>query len=132
MHRSGFFRTMALTAAVALTLIGAAGPRAGIASTAPRAGVTISVAFSGGYVFDTNSEAPIYWASIKKQFEQRYPGDHLTLINIPGTDEQETTKLNLMLRSASTAPDVMQIPTAPLGAIAAGGYLQPLNAYVAS
>ncbi|HZS89752.1 MAG TPA: extracellular solute-binding protein [Chloroflexota bacterium] len=129
MHRSGFVRTLALSAVVTLSLVAAVGPRAGYASSAA-AGTTISVAYSSQYVFDTNAAAPVWWGSIKKQYEKRYPGSHLTLIGIPGSDVDEVTKLNLMLRSASTTPDVMQIPTGPLGAIAAGGYLEPLNKYV--
>src|SRR5690349_9488339 len=119
MHRSGFARTVGLSAVVTLSLIIVGGPRTGLASAPARhtgAGVTISVAYSSEYVFDTSAAAPVWWKSIKKQYEQRYPGEHLTLVPIPGSDVDETTKLNLMLRSASTTPDVMQIPTAPLGA----------------
>src|SRR5262249_2477450 len=135
MHRSGFVRTIALSAAVTLSLIVAAGPRAGLASAPARhagAGVTFSVAYSSEYVFDTSAAAPVWWKSIKKQYEQRYPGNHLRLVPIPGSDVDETTKLNLMVRSASTTPDVMQIPTAPLGAMAAVGYLESSNKYVQS
>lgn len=135
MCRSSLVRSLALSGVVTVVLVTAVGPRTGSASSPAnqsRAGVTISVAYSSEYVFDTSAAAPIWWRSIKKQYEQRYPGNHLTLIPIPGSDFDETTKLNLMLRSASTTPDVMQIPTAPLGAIAAGGYLEPLNKYVQS
>jgi multiple sugar transport system substrate-binding protein len=124
-------RRFALSGVIPAVLIASVGPRTANVSNAA-SGVTISVAYSSEYVFDTSAAAPIYWASIKKQYEQMYPGNKLTLIAIPGSDTDEVTKLNLMVRSSSTTPDVMQIPTGPLGAIAAGGYLQPLNSLVSS
>src|SRR5579864_2074380 len=135
MFKSGLFRSLALAAAITLVLIAAVGPHTGNASSPsshPRAGVTISVVYSETYLFDATPLAKAWWSSIKKQFEKRYPGDHLTLIPEQGTDEDETSKVNLMLRSASTTPDVLSLPTAPIGAMAASSYLQPLNSYVAT
>jgi len=135
MHRSGLIRSLTGAVIVTLLLVASTGPRVSSASTVPQgayAGVTISVVYSQTYLFDGTPQAIAWWKSIKKQFEQRYPGSHLTLIPEQGTDEDEVSKINLMLRSPSTTPDVLSIPTAPVGAMAAAGYLQPLNSLVAN
>jgi multiple sugar transport system substrate-binding protein len=134
MYRSGLLRTLALSTVVTLVLILMVGPghsRASAPASHARAGVTISVVYSQTYLFDDTPHAIAWWKSIKQQFEKRYPGDHLTLIPEQGTDEDEVSKINLMLRSPATTPDVLSIPTAPVGAMAAAGYLEPLNSYVA-
>ena len=133
--RSRLARMLALASAASLALITAVGPRFSSASSparAPYAGITISVVYSQTYLFDGTADAIAWWKSIKQQFEKLYPGSHLTLVPEQGTDEDEVSKINLMLRSASTTPDVLSIPTAPVGAMAVSGYLQPLNSYVAT
>ncbi len=53
-------------------------------------------------------------------------------MDVAGADVDEVVKVNLMLRSAATTPDVLSIPTSPVGALAVSGYLEPLNRYVAT
>src|SRR5207245_4616382 len=135
MYRSALLRSLALSTVVTLILIVAVGPRSSHASSPAgnaRAGVTISVVYSQTYLFDATPMAIAWWKTIKKQFDARYRGSHLTLIPEQGTDEDEVSKINLMLRSPATTPDVLSIPTAPVGALAAAGYLEPLNRFVAA
>src|SRR5437764_10565198 len=108
MYRSGLWRSLAVSTVVTLILIAALGPRSSHASApagSARAGVTISIVYSETYLFDATPMAKVWWANIKKQFDQRYPGDHLRLIPEQGTDEDEVSKINLMLRSPATTPD---------------------------
>lgn len=126
-------RRLAISIAAFLILVGAAVPRVTSASSERHpagAGGTISVVYSSGYLFDADSQAAAFWASIKKQFEKQNPGSTLNLVPEPGLDTDELNKINLMLRSSSTAPDVLSIPTYPVGSLVQSGYLAPLNSYV--
>jgi multiple sugar transport system substrate-binding protein len=95
-------------------------------------GTTISVVESRTYLFDSSALADRWWAGIKKEFEAKNPGVTLNVIAEPGLDIDEVNKINLMLRSQSTTPDVLSIPDWAVGGIAASSYLEPLNSYVAT
>lgn len=130
MRSPGFIRLVSVSVTTALILVSAVGARSTSASP-PRAGATISVVYSASYLFDDDSQATAFWQDIKKQFEKASPGNHLTLIPEPGLDVDELNKINLMLRLPETTPDVLSIPTYPIGSMAFSGFLQPLNSYVA-
>jgi multiple sugar transport system substrate-binding protein len=133
MYRSPLARklTTSLTAAAVLLAIAIPGAtRASSTRSHSHAGATISVVYSASYLFDADPQATAFWGSIKQQFEKRYPGNHLTLIPEPGLDVDELNKINLMLRLPQTTPDVLSIPTYPIGSMSQSGFLAPLNSYV--
>ncbi len=129
------YRGRAASIAGVLALLCSLSAHTGQASTPAHSsdsGVTISVAYSANYLFDSSTTATVWWKHVKTQFEARYPGTHLRLIGVGGTDVDEVDKVNLMLRAPTTSPDVLSIPTSPVGAMAASGYLAPLNRDVAT
>ena len=70
-------------------------------------GTTISVAYSAQQEFNSNPQAIEWFAMLKKQFEAAHPGVTVKLIPIAGSQTDYQTKVRLMLRSPSTAPDVI-------------------------
>src|SRR5579871_1607871 len=119
-----------LAAALAAVLVGAATS----SGSAKRAGPTgtISLVFSETYEFDTKQLGDQWYGSIKKQFEKQYPGAHLNLIPVQGTDFDEQKKIDLLLRSPSTSPDVISLETPSVGPLVQSGYLLGLNSDVNS
>jgi multiple sugar transport system substrate-binding protein len=98
-------------------------------STSQAAGTrSISFAFQdfGGPTFMT-------WATgLKKQFERQNPGVTVNLIPIEAPENDYYTKLDLMQRSSSTAPDVLYEDTFLIKSDVAAGYLLPLNSRLKS
>lgn len=133
MQRFNPARHRIASAIIALLLIAASG--LGAAPTQARHAAdstTISVVESRTYLFDDASLADKWWAGIKKEFEAKNPGVTLKVIPEAGSDVDEVNKINLMLRSPSTTPDVLSIPDWAVGGISAASYLEPLNTYVAT
>ncbi len=76
-------------------------------SDAVPSGTTISIAYSSEQEFNSNPQAAQWFSMLKKQFEAAHKGVTLKLIPIPGSQTNYQTKIRLMLRSASTAPDII-------------------------
>ena len=109
---------------IALLLVAASGLGAGPTQARhAAANTTISVVESRTYLFDAPALADKWWAAVKKEFEAKNPGVTLNVIPEPNTDIDEVNKINLMLRSPSTTPDVVSIPDWAVGGMAAAGYL---------
>ncbi len=72
-----------------------------------------------------------YLADIKKQFEKANPGKKVELVPIKAPDSEYYTKLQQMLRSAKTAPDLVYEDTFLINSDITSGYLKPLDAYLA-
>ncbi|MEU1166510.1 extracellular solute-binding protein, partial [Streptomyces sp. NPDC005921] len=72
-----------------------------------------------------------YLADIKKQFEKEYPGKKVELVPIKATDSEYYTKLQQMLRSPRTAPDLVYEDTFLINSDITSGYLKPLDSYLA-
>jgi multiple sugar transport system substrate-binding protein len=70
-------------------------------------GTTVSIAYSSEQEFNSNPQAAQWFAMLKKSFEAAHPGVTVKLIPIPGSQTSYKTKVRLMLRSASTAPDIV-------------------------
>jgi multiple sugar transport system substrate-binding protein len=70
-----------------------------------------------------------YLADIKKQFEKANPGKKAELVPIKAPDSEYYTKLQQMLRSAKTAPDLVYEDTFLINSDITSGYLKPLDAY---
>lgn len=62
-----------------------------------------------------------------KAFEKDHPGVTVKLEPIEASENDFYTKIDLMMKSASTAPDVVTEDTFLINADGSAGYLQPLN-----
>ena len=72
-----------------------------------------------------------YLADIKKQFEKANPGKKVELVPIKAPDSEYYTKLQQMLRSSKTAPDLVYEDTFLINSDITSGYLKPLDPYLA-
>ncbi|WP_105970806.1 extracellular solute-binding protein [Streptomyces geranii] len=72
-----------------------------------------------------------YLADIKKQFENENPGKKAELVPIKAPDSEYYTKVQQMLRSPKTAPDLVYEDTFLINSDITSGYLKPLDAYLA-
>ena len=68
---------------------------------------------------------------VKKEYEAAHKGTTVKLVPIQAAENDYYTKLSLMNRSASTAPDVLYEDTFLIKSDAQAGYLAPLDSYVA-
>ncbi|MEU6450578.1 extracellular solute-binding protein [Streptomyces sp. NPDC046979] len=71
-----------------------------------------------------------YLADIKKQFEKANPGKKVELVPIKAPDSEYYTKLQQMLRSPKTAPDLVYEDTFLINSDITSGYLKPLDPYL--
>jgi multiple sugar transport system substrate-binding protein len=92
----------------------------------------VTVLYSNNYVFNSTDLAKKWWTNINKEWKQKYPNVKLNLVGTGGTDTDEMNKAALLFRSASTSPDVIQLPTTYTSQFGGSGYLLPLDKYVAS
>ncbi|MDT0474965.1 extracellular solute-binding protein [Streptomyces sp. DSM 41014] len=72
-----------------------------------------------------------YLADVKRQFEKKYPGKKVDLVPIKAPDSEYYTKLQQMLRSPKTAPDLVYEDTFLINSDITSGYLKPLDGYLA-
>ena len=68
---------------------------------------------------------------VKKEYEKAHPGYSVQLEPIQADENDYYTKLNLMNRSSSTAPDVLYEDTFLVNSDIKAGYLAPIDSYVA-
>jgi len=92
---------------------------------------TIKVAYGSDYVFLSPEVADQWWHKVAADFEAANPGKKVELIPIPGGFSDIVSKLNLLYRNPSTAPDVAEIPDENLAGWVASEYLLPLDDYLA-
>ncbi|MEV5614051.1 extracellular solute-binding protein [Streptomyces sp. NPDC052225] len=71
-----------------------------------------------------------YLAAMKKQFEKANPGKKVELVPIKAPDSEYYTKLQQMLRSPKTAPDLVYEDTFLINSDITSGYLKPLDPYL--
>lgn len=69
---------------------------------------------------------------VKDQFEKQNPGAKINLVPIKASENDYYTKLGLMQRSSSTAPDVVYEDTFLINSDVDAGYLTPLDDYLKS
>ncbi|MFF7871853.1 extracellular solute-binding protein [Streptomyces qaidamensis] len=72
-----------------------------------------------------------YLADIVEQFEKAHPGKKVELVPIKAPDSEYYTKLQQMLRSPKTAPDLVYEDTFLINSDITSGYLKPLDPYLA-
>ncbi|MFF0588170.1 extracellular solute-binding protein [Streptomyces sp. NPDC003781] len=71
-----------------------------------------------------------YLGDIKKQFEKANPGKKVELVPIKAPDSEYYTKLQQMLRSPKTAPDLVYEDTFLINSDITSGYLKPIDEYL--
>ncbi|MFC6061275.1 extracellular solute-binding protein [Streptomyces ochraceiscleroticus] len=71
-----------------------------------------------------------YLAGMKKEFEKANPGKQVKLVPIKAPDSEYYTKLQQMLRSPKTAPDLVYEDTFLINSDITSGYLKPLDPYL--
>ncbi len=71
-----------------------------------------------------------YLADIKEQFEKANPGKKVEFVPIKAPDSEYYTKLQQMLRSPKTAPDLVYEDTFLINSDITSGYLKPLDPYL--
>ena len=69
---------------------------------------------------------------IAPEFEKQHPGVKVSLEDVKAPENQYYSKLDLMMSSRSTAPDVVMEDTFLVSADESAGYLLPLTKYVQS
>ncbi|MCQ4080462.1 extracellular solute-binding protein [Streptomyces sp. RB6PN25] len=73
-----------------------------------------------------------YLALVKSKFEKEYPGKHVDLIPVTAAENDYYTKIEQMMRSPRTAPDLVYEDTFLINSDIKAGYLKPLDSYVNS
>lgn len=73
-----------------------------------------------------------WWKKVQQQLQSTNPNIKLKLEPIIADEGSYYTKIDLMLRSASTAPDIVREDSFLIGSDATAGYLQPLESYLNS
>ncbi|MEU4658864.1 extracellular solute-binding protein [Streptomyces sp. NPDC023723] len=72
-----------------------------------------------------------YLDGVRKQFEKANPGKKVELVPIKAPDSEYYTKVQQMLRSPKTAPDLVYEDTFLINSDITSGYLKPLDDYLA-
>ncbi|MFJ7046995.1 extracellular solute-binding protein [Streptomyces sp. NPDC101112] len=72
-----------------------------------------------------------FLGDVKKQFEKANPGKKVKLVPIKAPDSEYYTKVQQMLRSPKTAPDLVYEDTFLINSDITSGYLKPLDDYLA-
>jgi multiple sugar transport system substrate-binding protein len=73
-----------------------------------------------------------WWQNVQKQLAVSDPNIKLKLEPIIASEGDYYTKIDLMMRSASTAPDIVREDSFLIGSDASAGYLAPLDSYLNS
>jgi multiple sugar transport system substrate-binding protein len=73
-----------------------------------------------------------WWQNVQKQLAVSDPNIKLKLEPIIASEGDYYTKIDLMMRSASTAPDIVREDSFLIGSDATAGYLAPLDGYLNS
>ncbi|MBE8472699.1 extracellular solute-binding protein [Streptomyces justiciae] len=122
--------TAALPPLLAATLIATAALTTACSSSSGSDPDTLKVSFKQS----TDNSIKVmdeYLADIKEQFEKKYPGKKVELIPIKAPDSEYYTKVQQMLRSPKTAPDLVYEDTFLINSDITSGYLKPLDPYLA-
>jgi multiple sugar transport system substrate-binding protein len=73
-----------------------------------------------------------WWQNVQKQLAVSNPNIKLKLEPIIASEGDYYTKIDLMMQSASTAPDIVREDSFLIGSDATAGYLAPLDSYLNS
>ena len=114
---------LAVTAVLAVGTLTACGSGAGDDKN------TLEIAFPK----DTNNKVTLrddYIKYVAKQFEKAHPGKKVKLVPIQASQQDYYTKIQQMMRSPKTAPDLVYEDTFLIKSDIKSGYLQPLDPYL--
>jgi multiple sugar transport system substrate-binding protein len=90
-------------------------------------GTTLKIAYQK---FGAFTQMDAHMRMVKKQYEKAHPKIKVELEPIQADENSYYTKLNLMSRSASTAPDVLYEDTFLVNSDISAGYLAPVDSYL--
>ena len=121
-----------LPAVAACALAAATLAVAAAASHSRAASVSVSIAYTSTQEFNSTQQAKDWFAMLKADFEKAHPGVTVKLIPIGGSYNDFVNKINLMLRSSSTTPDVIHEGTPAVAEQVAAKQLAPLDSYLKS
>ena len=133
MRRRDLFKATAGLAALGVAGCGSSNNSPGASSSGGGASPgsvtagTIKVAYQK---FGNFTQMDTMFTNVKTDFEAKFAGSTLELIPIQAAENDYYTKLALMNRSASTAPDLMYEDTFMVRSDVAAGYLAPLDSYL--
>lgn len=85
---------------------------------------TISVAY---HRYGNSTQVDALMQRVKQQYEQANPGKHVSLDPVVAPEGEYLSKLQLRMRSAKTAPDVLYEDSFTVNSDVAAGYLAPLD-----
>ncbi len=122
--RSRLITAAALTAATSLALTACGSDSSGSSAK------SIKVVYWQN-LDSTNKLQANYLATMVKDFTAANPGTKVNLVPVTASENDYYTKIQLMMRSPATAPDLVYEDTALINSDIAGGYLKPLDAYTA-
>ncbi|GGM57951.1 sugar ABC transporter substrate-binding protein [Longimycelium tulufanense] len=77
--------------------------------------------------YGTGIQLDQHLQQVKKTFEQDNPGTEIELVPVVAPENEYLSKVQLMLRSPRTAPDVLYEDSYNVNADVAAGYLHPLD-----
>lgn len=133
---TGFWLTRKVRVAIVCLFLAGAG--LGVAACGGSSGSTsngkivLKVAWGSTFVFLTPQLATKWWGTVAREFEKQHPNVTVQQVPIPGGYTDIVTKLNLLYRSPSTAPDVAELPAGQMGSWVSSGYLLPIDKYLPS
>jgi multiple sugar transport system substrate-binding protein len=122
--RTRVLAAVAVTAATALTATACGAGSSGD-------GKSIKVAY-WQHLNASNKQQTAFLKDKVTAFKKAHPGTSVKLIPITASEKDYSTKIQLMMRSPSTAPDLVMEDTAFIHSDIASGYLKPLDSYVHS
>ncbi len=125
--RRGFALAVVLAIGIVLALAGCGGSGGGATANGKK---VLRVAYGSDFVFLTPQKGAKWWGTVAKEFEAQHPNVTVQFTPIPGGYSDIVTKLNLLYRSSSTAPDVAELPQGQFGSWVSSGYLLPLDKYL--
>lgn len=116
---------LALPAAVSLGVMGAMA-----SSASAQEKVIFKVAYSCDYAPISTTLCNAWWDKMSTDFEAENPGVQVQKIQLPGSFVDMENKISLLLRSPSTAPDLLEVFDQDESLWSGSGYFLPLNSYL--
>jgi multiple sugar transport system substrate-binding protein len=94
--------------------------------------ITLKVAYPGDFEPATPDLGKAWWNDIIAQFTKKHPNVKIEVQAVPGGFSDSESKIALLFKSKSTAPDIVGLADLNYGQWLSTGYLLPLEKYLAS